>query len=152
MQTFLPATTYTESASILDNKRLGKQRVESLQILQIIGRKQGWLDNPNNLKGFWNHPAVKMWEENPYALKTYTIIICHEWRTRKFKDTVEEKIHNLSVPPSDDIYPSWFTPLSNHFLRIVLSHQSNLVRKDAAYYAPKFAPDLPNNLPYHWPI
>ena len=35
MQTFLPSPNFTESARILDNKRLGKQRVEAKQILQI---------------------------------------------------------------------------------------------------------------------
>ncbi|MFN7881952.1 MAG: pyrimidine dimer DNA glycosylase/endonuclease V, partial [bacterium] len=33
MQTFLPSPSFAESARILDNKRLGKQRVECKQIL-----------------------------------------------------------------------------------------------------------------------
>ena len=33
MQTFVPCETYLECARVLDRQRLGKQRVESLQIL-----------------------------------------------------------------------------------------------------------------------
>ena len=36
MQTFLPNFLYKESARVLDNKRLGKQRVECLQILKVL--------------------------------------------------------------------------------------------------------------------
>jgi len=36
MQTFLPYASYAESAKALDNKRLGKQRVETLQVFQVL--------------------------------------------------------------------------------------------------------------------
>lgn len=36
MQTFLPSPSFSESASVLDNKRLGKQRVETLQIMSTL--------------------------------------------------------------------------------------------------------------------
>ena len=36
MQTFLPYPSFEETASILDYRRLGKQRVEGFQILNII--------------------------------------------------------------------------------------------------------------------
>ena len=51
MQTFLPYPDYYQSARCLDNKRLGKQRVEALQIHNIVSGKRttgGWI----------NHPAV----------------------------------------------------------------------------------------------
>ena len=52
MQTFLPFPDYIQSARALDYKRLGKQRVEALQILNTLtGRSEGWSQ----------HPAVKMW-------------------------------------------------------------------------------------------
>lgn len=35
MQTFLPFASFGESAKVLDNKRLGNQRVEAMQILRI---------------------------------------------------------------------------------------------------------------------
>lgn len=42
MQTFLPYPDFKKSASVLDNKRLGKQRLECLQILRTLwfGRRQ----------------------------------------------------------------------------------------------------------------
>ena len=36
MQTFLPDENYEESARILDWRRLGKQRVEGMQIINAI--------------------------------------------------------------------------------------------------------------------
>lgn len=40
MQTFLICSDFTENAKVLDNKRLGKQRVECLQILFILYAKK----------------------------------------------------------------------------------------------------------------
>jgi len=51
VQTFLPYTDFIKSAKCLDYKRLGKQRVEAKQILNILlgeTTKAGWT----------NHPAV----------------------------------------------------------------------------------------------
>ena len=49
MQTFLPYASFIKSAQCLDDKRLGKQRVECLQILKAIKDvNYGWR----------NHPAV----------------------------------------------------------------------------------------------
>src|SRR4051812_49870546 len=59
MQTFLPYAGFTASAEVLDPKRLGKQRVETLQVLRgLTLPTYGWR----------HHPAVKMWrgyEEGP---------------------------------------------------------------------------------------
>src|SRR3954468_19517979 len=52
MQTFLPVADFAGSARLLDTPRLGKQRVETLQILRAIELPDyGWA----------NHPAVLMW-------------------------------------------------------------------------------------------
>lgn len=53
MQTFLPYTDPEKCARVLDNKRLGKQRVEAIQILNV-------LLGVTQTKGWRNHPAVKM--------------------------------------------------------------------------------------------
>lgn len=47
MQTFLPYKSFEQSAACLDNKRLGKQRVEVLQILKALP------DVPDNLPYIW---------------------------------------------------------------------------------------------------
>lgn len=36
MQTFLPYPDFAESASVLDRQRLGKQRVETLQVMKAL--------------------------------------------------------------------------------------------------------------------
>jgi len=83
MQTFLPFPDFQKSARILDNRRLGKQRVETLQILRA-------LTYPN--AAWRNHPAVKMWRNHRHALALYGVTICREWRSRGFCDRTEAKI------------------------------------------------------------
>lgn len=83
MQTFLPYSDFKQSAQCLDNKRLGKQRVEALQILKAI-------TDPSY--GWQNHPAVKMWRGYEHALSKYALEICDEWIKRGFKDTCADKI------------------------------------------------------------
>jgi len=47
VNTFLPHADFVKSAESLDNKRLGKQRVEAWQILQALrGNTKGWVNHP----------------------------------------------------------------------------------------------------------
>jgi len=64
MQTFLPYASFEETASILDWRRLGKQRVEGLQIINI-------LTMPDYVGSWRNHPSVKMWRGFENALPLY---------------------------------------------------------------------------------
>lgn len=51
MQTFLPYPSFAESARVLDRQRLGKQRVEVLQLLRALtGQTKGWANHPAALK------------------------------------------------------------------------------------------------------
>lgn len=53
MQTFLPYPSIIKSLRCLDNKRLGKQRVETLQILRALrGITRGWQE-PLDLPYIW---------------------------------------------------------------------------------------------------
>lgn len=140
MQTFLPYPNFEASAAVLDNKRLGKQRVEAYQLLKTInGYSDGWS----------SHPCTKMWINHPKALAAYGLVMCNEWLSRGFSDSLFDKIFLISnlerYPPVDLPMPKWFG--SEEFHR---SHQSNLLRKDERYYA-NFFKDVPNNLPYIWP-
>ena len=72
MQTFLPYADFSKTAKCLDYKRLGKQRVEAKQILNIL------LDRTET-KGWRNHPAVLMWVGYENALKIYYNMILDEW-------------------------------------------------------------------------
>ena len=47
MQTFLPFPDFQQSAAVLDHVRLGKQRVEALQILRaLVIPEYGWQSHP----------------------------------------------------------------------------------------------------------
>lgn len=135
MQTFLPYSDFRKTAQVLDYKRLGKQRVEAMQLL----------------KGDWpHHPASKMWRGYEFTLTNYAIIICDEWILRGYKDTCKVKILRIF---RDKYYgrcktssPKWLGDPKFH-----LSHQSNLVRKNPEYYQ-KFFPDVKGGLPYIWPV
>lgn len=67
MQTFLPYASFSESAKVLDDKRLNKQIVEAYQILKAITLPD---------YGWQNHPVVNMWRENELALLSYITWIC----------------------------------------------------------------------------
>lgn len=128
MQTFLPYADFIESAKVLDNRRLGKQRVEAYQLLL----------------GSWpNHPASKMWSNHRYQLKRYGLIICREWRGRGFKDTVESKIAEIITTGTFD-YPPWFGREDFH-----AAHRSNLLRKNRLHYS-RFGWSESDDLPYVW--
>jgi hypothetical protein len=139
MQTFVPYADLEKSAYVLDRARLGKQRVENLQILKAI-------TDPSY--GWQNHPAVKMWQGLPGGLLTYQTFICNEWTKRGYKDTCLEKslIIAKMADSSDWRMPAW---LGDE--RIHVSHRSNLLRKLPEHYGSLFEPGLADDLPYFWP-
>lgn len=139
MQTFLPFPDYAASAQALDGPRLGKQRVENLQIMKALLVGGGWS----------NHPAVKMWRGHEAALLDYQRACCHEWTAiRGHTDTCLSKTIALFEEhgrPGLPEPPAWFGNPDVH-----ISHQSNLIRKDPERYGPLF-PGVPGDLPYCWP-
>lgn len=142
MQTFLPYVSYAKSAKVLDNRRLGKQRVEVIQILNALRK-------PNY--GWQNHPAVKMWDGYEYALAQYGLSICAEWISRGFKDTCYDKIMDvLNELTKADFYPRIYPHWLHDNDGLITSHRSNLLRKDPAHYR-QFWPDLRDDIPYFWP-
>jgi len=145
MQTFLPYASYARSAQVLDRKRLGKQRVEVKQLLIAMGYRVG--DSPGNSASSWrNHPACKMWMSWPSSLAVYGLACCVEWKRRGYADTLTEQfveLHKRLKTPVN--HPDWLGWDAFH-----ISHQSNLLRKDPAWYGPLFM-DVPPDLPYIWP-
>lgn len=138
MQTFLPYADFYESARVLDYRRLGKQRVETFQILNALnGASKGWT----------THPATRMWSGYEDALAMYGIVVCQEWIGRGYKDTMLERFEAM-IPRAARrhlVYPSWLGREDFH-----ISHQSNLIRKLPEFYGPLF-PGVPDNLEYVWP-
>lgn len=122
MQTFLPYADFTLSARILDRLRLGKQRVETMQILQALTFGNRWE----------NHPAAKMWKGYECALCKYGESICNEWTSRGYKDTCKDKMRALLewLDPVDTGYP-WFVGNEDFHSR----HRAALLYKDYGYYS-----------------
>lgn len=137
MQTFLPSEDFTQSAKALDMQRLGKQRPETLQILNA-------LSNPNY--GWQNHPAVMMWRGAELGLIEYGIAICDEWIRRGYQDTCRDKIEAMRFNFIGSSTKPWW--LGDH--RLHISHQSNLLRKAPWAYAHLW-PNVPRDLDYWWP-
>lgn len=138
MQTFLPYADYVKTAKVLDYRRLGKQRVEAMQILRI-------LLNETERKGWRNHPAVKMWRGHEGDLARYGAEICREWISRGYKDTLLPYFE-LRMTPAPS--PSWVGSDSFH-----IAHRSNLLRKFPEHYLAMFGADsVPSDIPYIWPI
>jgi len=119
----------------LDNKRLGKQRVEAYQILRtLLGHSKGWI----------NHPAVKMWKGYERSLADYGLTVCDEWKQRGFKDTLRGKFNHY-LDQDEYPEPEWLGDKQLH-----ASHRSNLLRKDPKHYG-QFGWKEPDDLPYFWP-
>jgi Pyrimidine dimer DNA glycosylase len=137
VNTFMPEPDIHRSAYVLDYRRLGKQRVEAKQILRALrGETKGWV----------NHPAAKMWQGHEALLVRYGIACCWEWIERGYQDSMLSYFADLTADYDWDDPPWWFGDPDFH-----RSHQSNLVRKDPAHYR-QFYPDVPDDLPYLWPV
>jgi hypothetical protein len=150
VQTFLPYPSFERSARVLDRRRLGRQRVEALQILNA-------LTDPSY--AWQHHPAVLQWRGYEEALVRYGLTMCEEWTGRGFDDTVAgtlrttardrlglQRIRTQATLADADRLPPWLGRRAYH-----RSHQSSLVRKDPDHYRPHF-PKVPDDLDYVWPV
>jgi hypothetical protein len=149
MQTFLPVADFEQSARLLDSPRLGKQRVETLQVLRA-------LELPDY--GWASHPVVTMWRGRTAALVAYGLAMVRVWRERGFADSTETLIAEFAPDvvgrpqaelAAEGLLPSWVGDPALH-----LSHRSNLLAKDPGFYRGRFTelfgPE-PDDLPYLWP-
>jgi len=137
MQTFLPYPDFVNSLACLDYRRLGKQRVEAMQ---LVNSTLKLADDPNAKVGWANHPARTMWAGYLDALKLYHNLAIKEWISRGYNNNM--KLYSL---PQQIVMPHW---LGNEKLHA--SHRSNLLRKDIAHYS-QFTWTEPDNIPYFWP-
>lgn len=149
MQTFLPYADFETSVRALDAKRLGKQRVETIQVVRALTRPgYGWA----------NHPAVLMWKGHEEALGRYGFTCCEVWTSFGFDDTCAATISaDLAAAGITEIrtqtdlaaageLPAWLGDEAFH-----RSHRSSLLRKDPDHYGALFT-DVPDDLPYVWPV
>lgn len=149
VQTFLPYPDFAASARALDQKRLGKQRVEVIQVVRALTVPDyAWR----------NHPAALMWRGHEEALGRYGLVCCEAWLELGFGDTCAATIaadlatagvttvRTQAELAAAGALPPWLGDPDLH-----RSHQSALVRKDPELYGPLF-PDVPDDLPYVWPV
>jgi hypothetical protein len=145
MQTFLPYRDFRASAEVLDSPRLGKQRVETLQVLRALELPEyGWR----------NHPAVVMWRGRLPALVRYGLTMAQVWTERGFGDTTAAQMAEFAPEvadlsqeelTADGHMPSWLGREDVH-----MSHRSRLITKDPDTYRSRF-PGTPEGLDYVWP-
>lgn len=116
MQVFLPFSSFSKCARVLDRQRLGKQRVECKQILMALrGETKAWA----------NHPVVKAWRGHEDALARYGLVICEEWLSRGYKDSL--LTYFLYLP---DTKATWSVPTFtsnpevNRMYRRILTHKN----------------------------
>ncbi|MEU5047899.1 MSMEG_6728 family protein [Streptomyces griseorubiginosus] len=149
MQTFLPDPDFRQSALLLDPRRLGKQRVEALQVLRgLTVPGYGWR----------HHPAVRMWAGYEEALVRYGLEVCRVWREQGHPDSCAASllaglpalrpgtvVRDQMQLTADGEVPPWLGDRAFHEC-----HRSALVRKDPETYAELF-PGTPDDLPSVWP-
>lgn len=136
MQTFLPYRSFESSARVLDMRRLGKQRVETLQIMKALATGEGWV----------NHPVTKMWRGSEGALLSYQWYICKEWQRRGYKDTCWVKTRDLyySIQGDRGFRPgNVLLPPFIGLRRFHSAHRANLLRKDPLHYGRFSWPEEP---------
>ena len=129
MVTFLPYADFVASARVLDNKRLGKQRVEAYQIINVITK-------PRPGSTAWaNHPAVRMWRGSVHLLAHYYNTMCMEWALRGFVNNMEwinptrnwdsDSHHHVQIA-----HPCWLGDPVLHS-----SHRATLLSKNLEWYS-----------------
>ncbi|MGL5818268.1 MAG: MSMEG_6728 family protein, partial [Phycicoccus sp.] len=141
---FLPYPDPRASAAVLDDRRLGKQRVETFQVLRALT----W-----PTYAWKNHPAVRMWRGFVPGLVAYGLACIDEWRARGRADATRTALLEFTAgvePEWNRLHdagelPPWVGDEVLH-----LSHRSALVRKSPEHYRPHFG-DVPDDLPYVWP-
>lgn len=149
VQTFLPVPDFEASARLLDQARLGKQRVETLQVLRALELED---------YGWGSHPVTRMWRGRTPALVAYGLATVRVWTASGRADATGPQIAEFApevegMPQQElgraGLLPGWLGQEALH-----LSHRSNLLAKDPDFYGPRFAPLFgpePADLPYVWP-
>lgn len=157
MQTFVPFPEIQKSAAVLDDKRLGKQRVEAMQILNALACTN------EKSRGWKNHPATVMWKGYRSGLVFYTYCMVWQWKFWGFQDSVESFLdgayHEDLIQAKqfrrrgiswqklveDKILPPWFGgPIHS-------THRSALLAKDPIHYSQFGWEEIPT-IQYFWPV
>jgi hypothetical protein len=134
MQTFLPYSSFSETARCLDNKRLGKQRVEAFTIIEI-------LEGRTKTKAWLHHPCLLMWRGYENNLKYYYNDILREWINRGFNNHM--LFFNVKI--------GWRNPEWLYDEKIYSSHRAALLTKNYGWYK-QFGWKEEPKIDYYWPV
>lgn len=141
MQTFLTSSSenFSETAKSLDRLRLNKQALEAWQIM-MTNLAMDPDGNYRKPKGWYNHPAVKMWRGHEVTLYYYIKAMTEEWEYRGYKTTILQKarftIENAQVKGliHTSELPYWMKD-QKLYSSIVTSHRTALLNKDYGWYS-----------------
>jgi len=133
--TFILDQDLVASFKLLDDRRLGKQRVEAHQIINAIeGKSKGWT----------SHPITKGWSKHVDALKVYFNLCVMEWEGRGRNNSMP--LYDVPMDGSV-VFPWWVVNLP-----VIYSHQASLLRKEPSFYSELlFPPEEYKSVGYLWP-
>lgn len=135
MQTFFPEKNLIKNFKCLDYRRLGKQRVEAMQIYNILIGKE------TKKKGWIHHTAVLMWKGYENFLALYHNMCIYEWIYRGYNNNM--KILNWEC--DDFKIPWWYGNENFHS-----SHRQTLLSKKYDWYK-QFGWKESPKYEYWWP-
>lgn len=147
--TFLPFRDYRSCAFVLDQKRLGSCRTESLGILLCLDLT---IPDSERTRAYWqfkDSPIVEMWRGHGLALQTYALIMCNEWSRRGYRHGVTaQRLLDLSYSGVFDEEGEW--PHWMHDDRVFANHRGILLAKNPAHYGQFGWTEAPTS-EYYWP-
>jgi hypothetical protein len=120
VNTFICERSFSLSASRLDWRRLGKQRLEVAQMMRALtGGMRGWA----------SHPAVLAWTGHERAMAEFGLACHWEWISRGYQDTTMGRLADCTATLPDTGRPWWIgDPTYLAHVRAVL------VAKDPGWY------------------
>jgi len=154
MQTFLISGNFYEIAKTLDPRRANKQIIECYQIMRIMLRKVGFIDDGK--KGWMNHPVLKLWQDKDgkfyfFQLYYYTCFMLKTYKERYDKEhSMVQKIEELYQIALEchDFGNSIFQVRWPK--EVYKAMRQNLIRKDKEYYRKKFPNEKGECQGYVW--
>lgn len=158
MQTFLLHTDHHITAKLLDYKRLGKQRLECTQLMDVLLRKANLLQDGKT--GWNNHVAVEYWYTAiknclPYLI-LYTDIMIEEWINRGYKNTIDTTKYKEIISKNANLFRFDESIWRTYENDVIVSHRARVLQKDFDYYSKIFKennisiPENWENMEYFW--
>lgn len=144
MQTFLtsddPYFAFRITAEQLDRQRLNKQALEAWQIM-MTNLKLNPAGEFREPRGWYNHPATKMWRGHEIILGQYIDWMADEWRRRGYKTTIDTKANetlkvarNKGLLASNQYTIPWIQD-TDRFESLASSHRTALLCKNYDWYS-----------------